>query len=31
MCVGGGEEGYGGFYAVNGQTTVPLCEYDIYI
>ena len=22
---------FGGFYAVNGQPTVPLCEYGIYI
>ena len=29
VCVGGG--GYGGFYAVNGQPTVPLCDYGIYI
>ena len=34
MCVGGGGMGgggYGGFYAVNGQPTVPLSEYGIYI
>ena len=29
MCVGGG--GVRGFYAVNGQPTIPLCEYGIYI
>ena len=34
MCVcggGGGYGGYEGFYAVNGQPTVPLCKYGIYI
>ena len=34
MCVwggGGGGGGMGGFYAVNGQPTIPLCEYGIYI
>ena len=32
MCVGGGGGGrYGGFYAINGQPTIPLCEYGIYI
>ena len=32
VCVcGGGGGGYGGFYAVNGQHTVPMCEYGIYI
>ena len=27
--MGGG--GVAGFYAVNGQPTVPLCEYGIYM
>ena len=30
VCVCGGG-GYGGFYAVSGQPTVPLSEYGIYI